>query len=465
MDPLREASHRSLMRAYAEQGEHGLALKQFELCRTVLRDEFAAPVAPETQALADLLSAGGAARTETQPRITASTVANRPSIAVLPLANLRGDPTQQYLCDGLADDIITELARYRSLLVLGSFSSFSARDLVSDAASAFERLRTQYLVTGTYRLVGEEVRIGVQLLASGSGHAVWTDRFTGAAKDLAAFEEEVVRKIVAHIESHVALHEHAASMAPARTSEWLAYDFVLRGRHAALRYDLDAAEGYLRQALAIDPQSATAHAWLAMLMIARTWTGGSAELQHVARSHASLALQADPGNAMAHAAMGYVRQYTGELEAAGPYWERAVALNPNDTRIVTYAGMWWTFMGEPGKGLALMDRGLDREPYPNSGFWGMRANALYQLGDYRGAMSSIDRMTTLSSWDEPYAVASLARIGDAESSRRLRTTYRPKLLHEFGALARHAANEPYRLPEHSEHLREGLQLALELAQA
>ena len=462
LDMLREASHRALMRAYAEQGEHGLALRQFEICRGVLEEEFAARPAPETQAIADRLAQGVTSPVVVTSPENGGDMGDGPSIAVLPLANLASDPAQQWICDGLAEDIVTELVRYRSLFVLGSFSSFSARDLVFDAGSAFERLKTRYLVTGSYRLVGEEVLIGIQLLASGAGHAVWADRFHGAAEDLATFQDEVVRKIVAHVESHVARHENARiAMSPA-SRDWRTYDLVLRGRYALFHYETAAAEAYLRQAIAIDPQSSHAHAWLAMLLIVQTWGRGDAGLADAARMHASLAVRSDPDNAVAHCAMGYVRQYSGELEAAGPHYERAVALNPNDTRILTYTGMWWTFMGKPDKALEFMDRALDREPYPSPGVWGMRANALYQLADYRETLACIDRMTSLSAWDEPYAVAALARIGDAESGRRLRMTYRPRLLRDFDLLTLHATYEPYRLPQHSEHLLDGLRLGREL---
>lgn len=465
LDMLREASHRALMRAYAGEGEHGLALRQFDICRRMLQEEFAARPAPETQGIADSLAQGVAA-----PIVVPSPVRNHgdvgeaPSIAVLPLANLAGDPAQQSICYGLAEDIVTELVRYRSLFVLGSFSSFSAHDLVSDVGSAFERLKTKYLVTGSYRKTGEEVRIGIQLLASGSGRAVWADRFHGAAEDLATFQSETVRRIVAHVESHVARQENARiAMSPA-PRDWRTYDLVLRGRYALYHYETGEAETYLRQAIAIDPQSSHAHAWLAMLLIVQTWKRGDKGLSDTARLHANLAVRSDPDNALAHCAMGYVRQYSGELEAAGPHYERAMALNPNDTRILTYTGMWWTFMGEPGKALEFMDRALDREPYPSPGVWGMRANALYQLADYRETLACIDRMTSLSAWDRPYAVATLARMDDTESGRRLRTTYRLMLLREFDLLTHHAAYEPYRLREHSEHLLDGLRLGRELIQ-
>ena len=464
LDMLREASHRALVRAFADQGEHGLALKQFEACRKLLREEFDAAPSPETQAVGDLLAGRTVAPTARSMAADGAEEDSRPSIAVLPLANLRDDPRQQYICDGFSEDIVTELVRYRSLRVLGSFSSFAARDLMPDAGAAFERLKTRYLVTGSFRSVGAEVQIGIQLLASGSGDVVWADRIRGAAEDLAAFQIEAVTRIASHVESHVARHAGAGTTTSPTPRDWRAYDFVLRGRYALFRYEIDTAEGHLRQAIAIDPRSSHAHAWLAMLLVVRSWRrGGGPDLVDAARTHARLAVHADPDNATAHCAMGYVRQYGGDLEAAGPHYERAMALNPNDTRILTYAGMWWTFMGEPGKGLALMDRALDREPYPNAGVWGMRANALYQLADYTGAMASIDRMTSLSAWDLPYAVAALARIGDEESGRRLRATYRPKLLREFDTLTHHATYEPYRLPRHSEHLLEGLDLALKLA--
>jgi hypothetical protein len=121
-------------------------------------------------------------------------------------------------------------------------------------------------------------------------------------------------------------------------------------------------------------------------------------------------------------------------------------------------------MGNPRKGLEIMNRALERDPFPTSGVWSMRGNTFYQLKDYRETVACIDRMAVPSPWDIPYLTAALALMGNEASLKRLRLFFRDRLSNDFPTLLRHAQQEPYRLQRDSNHLFHGLRLARTLVE-
>ena len=161
LDPLQENVHRTLMRLYAAQGRHDAALAQYERCRRELSDQLGVPPEPETEELARSIRSepprwAGQAQVSPPRRRGAGprqrpAVPDRPSIAVLPFTNLSGDPEQQYFSDGITEDIITELSRYHSLLVIARNSCFQFRGSSADIAAVRRALGVRYIVEGSVR--------------------------------------------------------------------------------------------------------------------------------------------------------------------------------------------------------------------------------------------------------------------------------------------------------------------------
>src|SRR5262249_27251514 len=151
-----------------------------------------------------------------------------PSIAVLPFQNLSGNPEQQYFSDGITEDIITELSRFRRLQVLARHSSFRYRGQDVDAVRVGGELGVQYLVEGSVRRLGEHIRITAQLIDAASGHHVWAERFDCNQDNVFAVQDQVVRKIVGTLVGRLeaAGVERAKRKLPANLA---AYECVLRG--------------------------------------------------------------------------------------------------------------------------------------------------------------------------------------------------------------------------------------------
>ena len=203
LDNLRESSHRQLMKAYASQGERGLALRQFDVCKKLLHDDLGVDVAEETEDL-KLQILGGDSRPAKAGIINEPAHDTRlPSIAVLPFTNLGDDPAQGFFSDGVTADIITELTRWRLLSVRSGSASFRYRGPATDLKQIGRELDVRYIVEGSVRRMGERIRITAQLINTVTGNHVWAERFDREQAEIFAVQDQVVRTIVSTLVGRV----------------------------------------------------------------------------------------------------------------------------------------------------------------------------------------------------------------------------------------------------------------------
>jgi adenylate cyclase len=267
---------------------------------------------------------------------------DRPSIAVLPLVNLSNDPQQEYFSDGITDDIITELSRFSDLFVIARTSSFTYKGRAVDVRRVGRELGVRYVLEGSIRRGGDRVRITAQLVDALPGAHRWAERYDRELKDVFAIQDEVVCAIVGIIASHVNKAEAERTLLKPPAS-WQAYDYYMRGSDFVAAFDstfrvekLYEARRLLERSLSIDPNYARAYAKLSITH-AIAWFNpldndylNSAALDR-AYSLASKAVQLDPNLPQAHASLGYVLRAKHQYDAAIATFERATALNPNDT--------------------------------------------------------------------------------------------------------------------------------------
>ena len=232
------------------QGRHDAALAQYERCRRELADQLGVRPEEETE---DLARATRTSRRDGQARSQAPVRRKpgsdeaewpaepyRPSIAVLPFANLSADPDQQYLSDGITEDIITEVSRYTDLLVIARNSSFQYRDKSVDMKRAARELGVEYLVEGSLRKAGDRIRITAQLIAASTGNHLWAERYDRGLQDVFALQDQVAQTIAATLVGRVAARStESARRKP--TELWAAYDFFLQAMECHNRYDTDRA--------------------------------------------------------------------------------------------------------------------------------------------------------------------------------------------------------------------------------
>jgi len=179
----------------------------------------------------------------------------KPSIAVLPFQNMSGDPAQDYFSDGITEDIITELSRFRSLFVVARNSSFSLRGNTVDVTDVGRRLGVRYVVEGSVRKAGNRVRVTIQLLEAASRNHLWGERYDRELEDIFLVQDEITRAIVSTLPGR--LEDATRAIAKRKqTSNITAYDLVLLGNEhwrRLTRKDLTEALGYFRSAVALDP--------------------------------------------------------------------------------------------------------------------------------------------------------------------------------------------------------------------
>lgn len=236
LDPLRETTHRTLMRLYADKGERTQALKQYQARHDALASELGLSPEPETGKLAETIRAGaveigGFADAEAELPVREgepSARPGRPSIAVLPFVNMSDDPEQQYFSDGVTEDITTELSRFGSINVLARHSTFVLRDRSENIREAVAALGADYLLEGSIGRSGNRNRLTAQLVDVGSQKHVWAHRYDRELAEVFAIQDELVHAIVATLVGR--LETNSLERALRKPPESLAvYDHYLRG--------------------------------------------------------------------------------------------------------------------------------------------------------------------------------------------------------------------------------------------
>jgi TolB-like protein/Tfp pilus assembly protein PilF len=380
----------------------------------------------------------------------------RPAIAVLPFVNMSGDVEQQYFSDGITEDILTELLRFRSLLVIARNSSFQFR-AAADVKRIGRVLGVQYVVEGSVRRSSNRVRITAQLVEAARANQLWAEHYDRDMHDIFAIQDELAQAIAATIEGRLAASGAQRSRRKP-TSDLAAYDYFLQGREGIERRgDPAIAALSLRRAIELDPGFAQAHAWLSQLHLFMFLVELRPESLHEAIVLARKALSLDEADAWSHRAVGYAYMIGGQHELAGIHLDRAVALNPTDTRITSVHALWLAFGGKGDQAVRCLDADLRRDPFPPAWFWNFRGIALFQARRYREAIEGLSRLTNPYPWDYYFLAASYAHLGLIDQARACGAEIlraRPGF-----ALGQVGIVEPFQDPADLEHLLDGLRKA------
>ena len=421
-DPLQEEGYRALMRLHAEAGDMASALRQYDTCCATLRRELDIAPSPETEALHRQIRDRSTARSgsaHSPPPVAdvsqpSTAVTSKPSIAVLPFRNLSDDLAQQYFSDGITEDIITELSRFRSLTVVAHHSFFATRDQRLDSPDAAQRLGAHYVVEGSVRRLGDTVRITAQLSDAGSGSKLWADHYDRESKEIFAIQDEVVHSIVATLPGRIAdAGVHSARRQ--RPENLTAYDCYLRG--LAHMHTLDTtveprAREMLDKAIALDPQFAAAHACLAAFYMRGWWNDLSAPALDQALVLAKKAVALDPNDSLCCWVLGYVCLYGRKFEDALVQFERASALNPNDSDASVAMSWWLTSTGRPTEAVDKINDALRLNPYPPPWYFASLGLALYGARRYAEAVAALGRgFATPDAWTPTYLAAAYGQLG------------------------------------------------------
>ncbi|BCH23538.1 adenylate class-3/4/guanylyl cyclase [Mesorhizobium sp. L-8-3] len=358
--------------------------------------------------------------------------ADKPAVAVLPFQNLSDDPDQVYFSDGITEDIITELSRFRELLVIARNSSFAFRGKSIDVREIGRALGASHVIEGNVRRAGDRVRINAQLVDASTGTHIWAERYDRALADVFAVQEEIAQSIVARVAQRVIdEREMAARRRPPQ--DLRAYDVFLRAlRLGGTSFTPEVGvqlEALYQQVLAIDPTFARAYSGLAFIHVDRSWRviagvrSQPDEEMLLALDFGEKALALDPNDPRVQSTCGLMYAYgRRDFDRAERHFDLARSMNPNDAVVqILYASLQ-RMRGKPERGLAAVEIARRLNPRYPPWYNSSRAHLLFQRGDYDDAAALLETRM----WDDParylrdlgWRVAANAHAGHLDQAAR-----------------------------------------------
>ena len=344
------------------------------------------------------------------------------AIAVLPFINMSGDPEQEYFSDGIAEDILTELSRFKNLSVIARNSSFTFKGQSADAKEIGQKLHVNHLVEGGVRKAGNRVRVTAQLVETTSGNQLWAERYDRSLEDIFAVQDEVASSVVAKL--GLSLREAATAYAKTRPTEILnAYDHFLRGRAAWWRGNWNEGFLHLERALEADPGFAAAHAWLALQYAYQSFgsTMGFSpeEIAEKSRQHAEAALALDDKDPFVHmaASMAFGFSPKPDKERGLYHSDVSVDLNPHDADIMYCRAYHLAYFGRYREGLEWLDRLRALNPVSTYMLSECYADIYYMMGRYDEVLETFRGQAEVPSQVQVVFAACLAQLGRIEEAR------------------------------------------------
>ncbi len=347
----------------------------------------------------------------------------RPILVVLPFKNASPE-LDQHFCDGLTEDIISNLTHFSEIRVIASGTSFRFKSQDIAYADIAAEVGANYIVDGSVRQDGKRLRIAVQLVDARSGVSLWADRYDRPAEDIFAVQDAVTHMVVASLGVKMQSVELTRALRKG-PSDLDAYDCLLRARRytATLNEDMHAeARDLLEQAIAIDPNYAEAHALLANVYLAEHRFDANPRPDPISRAlqMALKAVQLDPQSPYAHcwlAIVHYFQKDTGKFEAE---LQRALDLNPNDPEILAEAGHYLSFMGQFNRGIDLSRRAIELNPLHPGWYHFGYARLHYYQKRYEDMLVDVQRISMPDFyWCHLLNAAALGQLGREEAATSL----------------------------------------------
>ena len=349
--------------------------------------------------------------------------APRPVLAVFPFANQSAE-ADDYFADGLTEDIITNLSRFRDLRVIAAGSTLQFKGRSVNVPEFCRQMRAAYVVQGNVRRAAGRVRITVQLIDGASCVQLWGDRYDREMGDIFDLQDELTRRIAATL--GVKLQDISLERAMAKGPPALdAYDCVLRARRytSALSAEMHAeARDLLEKAVELDPLSSDAHALLANVYLAEYRFEMNPRPDPIGRAltHALCATQLDPRNAYARCWLAIVHFFRGENEKFETESQLALRLNPNDPETLADIGHYLAFMGEFERGVELSRRAQELNPLHPGWYHFSFARHDYSRKAYEGTIRSVEKIGLPHFyWTHLLNAAAKGQLGRPDSGKAL----------------------------------------------
>ena len=374
---------------------------------------------------------------------------DKPSVAVLPFDNLGGDPQQVYFADGMTEDLITDLSKLSGIFVIARNSVWPYKDKPTKPQQVAEDLGVRYVLEGSVRREGDQVRINAQLIDALGGHHLWADRYDGTLSDIFALQDKVIGQIVSALSVELTSTERAGA-GRAETNNPLAYDTMLRGMEL-LRQDTEAdtlkAVALFEKAVELDPRYSRAYAAIAAaqwrIVLSYWWSAAGSGYQHAYESLvANLAKAMESPTSLSYNVAALLALQEGRYDDGFAAIDRAAALAPNDPETHVNKARILNAIGQAAKAETELRLAMRYDPRFSSQTLRVLSMSLFNQERYQEAIDTIERIKaqgTDTTDDYMTLVSSYGHLGRTEGVHAA--------IERYNALALPAAFDPLTVQE------------------
>ena len=332
---------------------------------------------------------------------------DKPSIAVLPFVNMSKDPDQEYFSDGMTEDLITDLSKISGLLVIARNSTFTYKGKPVKIKQVAEELGVRYVLEGSVRRAGDEIRINAQLIDALSGHHLWAERYDGTMGKIFALQDQITQKIVSALAVKLTGTEKEL-VAQKGTRNVAAYDAFLRGYGHYLRFtpeDSAKAVASFKKAIELDPNYGRAYAALSAAYydatMASALLNGLEVTWEEAVARSIQYMQKAPRDPITHYVKSRMYVLRRQHQEAVSEMERALALDSNDPACHLHMGYALSMAGRPKDGVEILKRGMRLDPHSPSRYLANLAVAYFCMGELEEAVGLFEKAMRLNPESAP----------------------------------------------------------------
>jgi TolB-like protein len=384
----------------------------------------------------------------------------QPSIAVLALTNLSGNPANDHLCDGIVEDVIANLSRFRNLTVIARHSAFLFSLKKHSARNIGRRLGVRYLLGGSLRRDNKRVRIAVELIDAETETALWSERFDISIEELFDLQDEITGAVASRLAVQIDFAERRQESQHPR--DMRAYGLILRGQHLLLQFSKEAnahARRLFEEAIEIAPEYGRAYCAMSRthnLDWRYSWSATPDQSLEAALDFARRAIERDQLDARSFAELGFAKLYKKQNDEAIGEYVRALALNPNDADIIAEYADALAYSGQPQKSIELLQKAMRLNPYYPDWYLWYLADAYDILRRPADVIAAVQRMENPAEGCRLLAAnfAHLGMLNEARAQAQILMRLHP----EF-TIARWRDRPPFRDNAIVEHLVDGLRKA------
>jgi adenylate cyclase len=387
-----------------------------------------------------------------------------PSIAVLPFDNMSGDAEHEYFCDGMTEDIITDLSKISGLLVVARNSSFAYKGKKFDVRNVARELGVRFVLEGSIRRAGNRIRINAQLINASSGLHLWAERYDRDLTDIFELQDDVTRRIVATLRITLTPSEDAR-LADGGTKSLEAHDCYLRAGEFLFgktknRETFDEATKLLNRAIELDPGYAEAYAGLGLVYIFDSfnrWSEDSDGALQRAKRCADQAIEKDPNEPFGHLVAARVAMYEKDLDRAKSEAGFALSLNPNYALAHYTLGCIQMYLGRPMDAVPLIERAMRLDPAFTHQYLHFLGSAYLVAGKFETASVVFKQRILLvpdTDLSRAFLASALGHFGQIDEARQIWREL--KAVNPEYSFDEHIGKLPFKVQADVDRIREGL---------